>query len=106
MKKTLLFFLAIIIPVMASAFDAYVNGIYYNFISNFNSARTAEVTYSGSNNQDSYFGIVNIPSWVSYLGETYSVTSIGSGAFQNCKDLTSITIPNSVTSIKSSAFSG
>ena len=35
-----------------------------------------------------------------------SVTSIGGGAFQNCSSLTSITIPNSVTSIGNSTFSG
>ena len=35
-----------------------------------------------------------------------SVTSIGSSAFENCSGLTSVTIPNSVTSIGSSAFSG
>ena len=34
-----------------------------------------------------------------------SVTSIGSSAFRNCSGLTSVTIPNSVTSIESSAFS-
>ena len=35
-----------------------------------------------------------------------SVTSIGNYAFDGCRWLTSITIPNSVTSIESSAFSG
>jgi hypothetical protein len=35
-----------------------------------------------------------------------SVTSIGNGAFQNCTGLTSITIPNSVTSIGGNTFSG
>ena len=35
-----------------------------------------------------------------------SVTSIGYGAFEGCKNLTSITIPNSVTSIGKRAFAG
>ena len=35
-----------------------------------------------------------------------SVTSIGAGAFNKCKGLTSVTIPNSVTSIGDKAFNG
>lgn len=53
---------------------------------------------------NSYSGDVAIPSSVVYLGNTYSVTSIGSWAFAFCDELTSVTIPNSVTSIDMDAF--
>ncbi len=56
---------------------------------------------------------VEIPSTVTYNGNTYSVTEIGYGAFcifdsmaVGCTGLIGIVIPNSVTSIGKSAFSG
>ena len=51
-----------------------------------------------------YSGEVVIPESVEYGGTTYSVTSIGDGAFGECDDLTSVTIGNSVTSIGKEAF--
>ena len=47
---------------------------------------------------------VTIPSTVEYNGTTYTVVRIGTCAFQDCSSLTSVTIPNSVTSILSDAF--
>lgn len=47
---------------------------------------------------------VNIPVSVTYNSATYSVTSIGPGAFFGCSGLTSVTIPNSVTIIGNNAF--
>ncbi|MBR6751333.1 MAG: leucine-rich repeat domain-containing protein [Clostridia bacterium] len=47
---------------------------------------------------------VTILSTIENNGDTYSVTSIGDGAFRNCTSLTSIEIPSSVTSIGGSAF--
>ena len=55
------------------------------------SGSTIEVTYYdvlGSNNYVN--GDVVIPSSVEYNGTTYSVTSIGDGAFYGCRGLTSV----------------
>ena len=45
-----------------------------------------------------------IPTTVSNSGTTYTVTYIGERAFELCSSLTSVTIPNNVTSIGQSAF--
>lgn len=52
-----------------------------------------------TSNDPSYYGNIIIPATVSYNGSTYNVTEIGGEAFAYCHSLTSITIPNSVTSI-------
>lgn len=51
-----------------------------------------------------YSGDVVIPSSFNYQGITYNVTSIGRSAFSECRGLTSVTIPDSVTSIESNTF--
>ena len=76
-----------------------INGIYYALDKN---NRTAEVI----SNPNGYSGTVVIPESVTFSNNTYSVTSIGEGAFAGCEGLTSITIPNSVTSISQNAFAG
>ena len=43
---------------------------------------------------------------ITYQGATYSVTSIGYGAFNDCTSLTSVTIPNSMKVIGDYAFAG
>ena len=47
---------------------------------------------------------IKIPSNVESNGQTYTVTSIGNGAFSECRSLTSVDIPDSVISIDSYAF--
>ena len=83
----------------ASAHDFEVNGIYYN-IGYWNN--TASVTYKGNSwdaYDNEYSGTVTIPSEVTCEEITYSVTSIGIEAFSHCSGLTSVEIPNSVTTV-------
>ena len=47
---------------------------------------------------------VTIPSTITSGGTTYSVTSLGYGAFANDTTLASITLPNSITSISNNVF--
>ena len=103
MKKTLLLLVALITATIAFAYDAEINGIYYNLD---HDNKIAEVTYLDQyNNIYIYYGDITIPEKITYNATEYNVTSIGS-AFSNCEYLTSITIPNSVTSIGNCAFYG
>jgi len=100
-KKLLVSLLAFLVSMTVYAQDdSFVcDEIYYIVTSADN--RTVEVVQSGD---ELYSGSISIPSTVTYLGQTYTVTSIGDGAFCDCEELTSISIPNSVTSIGSYAF--
>ena len=82
--------------VAIQAQTATVDGINYRFYSSAKRAIVTGITISGD---------IVIPEKITVDGVEYSVTSIGSGAFQDCKAITSVTMP-SVTSIGSQAFSG
>ena len=99
MKKQLLLIMMIMLPMVASA-QVFINGIYYELYDNM----SAMVT--GRNPIYRYSGDVIIPSKITYDGNTYTVTRIGSGAFSGSTGLTSITIPSSVTSISGATFAG
>ena len=108
--KLMTLLLALILPASVFALPPYsytnyefaVDGIYYKIVDN-----EACVTYqeyrSGMHLSD-YHGDVVIPAQVTYQDVTYPVTTIDYYAFNYCQGLTSITIPESITTIKDNAF--
>jgi predicted HAD superfamily hydrolase len=105
MKKLFLSTLLLALPLLASAYNCQVDGIYYNLIPK---GGVAEVTYQKASigYYSDYSGSVVIPEKFTYEGVEYSVTSIGDDAFWKCTGLISVTIPNSVTHLGSGAFGG
>jgi hypothetical protein len=104
-KSLVLAVIGLLCSLSVSAHDFEVDGIYYNITSS--TDMTVEVTYRGYDYVtywDEYSGAVTIPESVTYNWNTYSVTSIGDGAFYYCSGLTSVVIGNNVTTIGQNAF--
>ncbi len=77
------------------------DGIYYKYTS----PGEVKVTWAGES-RNHYTGQVDIPSTVTHDGQNYRVTAIGVFAFNECDELTGVTIPESVTTIETLAFVG
>ena len=104
MEKTKCLFIILLLlcglHVNAQSFE--VDGVYYDVIDGTNN-RVQVI--SPFNYPYEYAGEVVIPQSVTYNRTDYSVTSIGDGAFRGVSQaLTSVVIPNSVTSIGEFAF--
>ena len=87
---------------------ADIEGIDYAFVVDnrnylMTSSNTVSIIYQKGNNL-TYFGDVIIPTKVIFGGKEFTVTAIGDNAFVGCKNMTSITIPNTVEIIGHNAF--
>jgi len=83
--------LALFFSIEALAYDAYIDGIYYNFYGD-----VVEVT--DNTIWGSYSGSVVIPQSVTYYGKKYNVMSIGENAFTDCDRVTSVKVGFAISS--------
>ena len=72
----------------------YYGGLYY--ILDYDT-RAAYVANDGTYN---YAGDISIPKSFTYKSTTYTVKGIHPNAFKNCKKVTSVTMPNTITFIE------
>lgn len=86
----------------AWCYDFCVNGIYYTVISPTEVAVSCHAPTGGSYTANA----ITIPDKVVYAGEQFTVTAIGKGAFKNCGQVGSVTMPETITAIGEEAFMG
>ena len=99
-----IFTLVIAAMVCAAAMVAEtvkINGLYYSL-----GTTTATVVSDQSSDKSAYKNLttVTIPASVPYNNYNYTVTTIGSDAFESCANLQSVTLPATITTISSDAF--
>ena len=79
-----------------------IDGIWYYL----NEEKIEATVTCSDDKEEKYQGELAIPAFVEYKDVKYVVTEIIYYAFSDCKDLVSITIPESLTKIESYAFNG
>ncbi len=108
MKKAFTIIMAAVVAVSTFAWDyerVQIGELFYNLDT---TTKTAQVTSQNSSSPfwTNVITVADIPASVTYRSVTYRVTSINPKALAYCKELTSVTIPNSVTSIHNCAIEG
>ena len=105
MKKTFITLLFSCLSLVIFANGVCIDGLYYVLDKD---NLTAKVTYKSqkgySYNEGWDISEAVIPETVTYKKKTYRITLIGGNAFAYCKNLTSVSIPNSVNRIGRYAF--
>ena len=108
MKRLLSLTALLLIAVASFAYDARIDGIYYDFSGNEATVTYKTYTYKTSLKEDDryssdYSGDIVIPEIIQYNNKTYVVTSIGTHAFTNCS-IASVTLGDSIRTIHTKAF--
>lgn len=99
-RLVLMIALLLAVALSASAYDFMVDGIAYNV----NSDGTTVTVVQDNQYHPTYSGDIIVPDVVSNDGKDYSVVAIGERAFIQCRNLTSITMPETLRLIDKEAF--
>lgn len=88
--------------------NVLIDGIYYNLDDNYRITMDGQYVYiqyaEVTSNPNKYAGKIVIPASVEYNGITFAVKRIGNYAFQDCSNLTAVTISEGVEYIGYGAF--
>ena len=98
--RRLLMLALLLAAIPASAYDFMVDGIAYSVNSDF----TTVTVVQDNQNHPTYSGDIVLPDVVNNDGKDYTVVAIGKQAFLQCRNLTSITLPESLQLIDNNAF--
>ena len=107
-KKILFLIVLVIISMHTYAYDIEVNGLYFNLLSA--EEGTVEVTYKSFNpydivrNEQEYIGDIEIPEKVTLGNKTFTVVALGEYCFADCRQMTSLKLPNTIKLVKEGAF--
>lgn len=104
--KTLLIAVFSIVASETFAQHFKVDNIYYSIDRLTGGVRVTNGGDKSNSYSDEYRGDIVIPDSVTYMGRTYTVTSIDIKAFSGCTRLTSVVIPKDVKDIFGEAFEG
>ena len=111
-RQRLVLFMAFLAAFTAAqAASITVDGINYTTNTTKKEATVAKYTInkaSGDTPADSLFykGDIVIPEKITYEGVEYTVVATATNSFQNCRELTSITLPTTCVTIGRGSFKG
>ncbi len=95
--KKFTFLLFLVCGVMACKAQTFVeNGITYSVLT--------DSTVAVASNKGAYAGAVTVPATVTHNDSAFHVVAVAARAFQASKELTSVTLPESVTTLGNYAF--
>ena len=103
MKKFLFLIITLVATTSLWAYDFKQGYLYYNIIDEDMSYVEVE-TMSKRNEDYDYITNISVPATVKMYGKTYTVVSIGDGAFRNFLNLRTITLPSTITHVGVGAF--